>query len=169
MAAAAPARAPRSRVARPLSIRRARKTDVPALVALEIAAFRDYYRPHRLRAPDFLAYLARPATLVLVAESRGGVVGYALGAAPVSGHPRVARLDSIAVARADEGRGTGHRLLHRFMRSARARGCRRMSLEVALPNPRARRLFETAGFRPVRTLVGYYDGAVDAVRLHATL
>ena len=77
--AAVPVRAPASRLPRPLSIRRARKTDVPQLVAVEIAAFRDYYRPHRLRAADFLAYLAKPETLALVAEAPGGVVGYALG------------------------------------------------------------------------------------------
>ena len=151
------------------SIRSARKSDVKALVRVENSSFRDYYRPHRFTEDDFLRYLGKPNTLALVARARRTVVGYALGPAPLAGHPRTARLDSIAVVPAERGRGAGGHLLRRFMRLAKARGCRRVSLEVAVPNVEARRLFEHADFRSTRRLTRYYSSTADAVRLRAAL
>ena len=142
-----------------VSIRSARKGDVHALVRVENSSFHNYYRPHRFTEDDFLRYLG----------NRDTIVGYALGPAPLAGHPRSARLDSIAVVPGERGWGAGSRLLRRFMRAAKARGCRRISLEVAVPNVEARRLFEHADFRPVRTLTRYYSSTADAVRLKAAL
>jgi len=152
-----------------VSIRRARKSDVQALVRVENSSFHNYYRPHRFTEDDFLRYLGKPNTLALVARARNTIVGYALGPAPLARYPRSARLDSIAVVPGERGWGAGSRLLRRFMHGAKARGCRRISLEVAVPNVEARRLFEHADFRPIRTLTRYYGSTADAVRLTAAL
>jgi ribosomal-protein-alanine N-acetyltransferase len=144
-------------------------SDCAELVRLEVESFRDYYRAHRFTAEDFLRYLAKANTLAIVADTGGRLTGYALGPAPLTGHPRSARLDSIAVQPGTRARGLGSRLLARFLRDAKARGCRRVSLEVAVPNEAARRLFDRAGFRTLRTLPGYYGGTIDAVRLRASL
>jgi GNAT superfamily N-acetyltransferase len=50
------------------------------------------------------------------------------------------------------GRGVGRRLMEELLKSARAAGVRRLTLEVLADNTAARRLYEGAGMRVVRNL-----------------
>ena len=144
-------------------------TDIPKLLKIEDASFVGYYRAHRFTEADFARYLGHANVVFLVAHDRDALTGYVVGFAPIAGHPQTARLDSIAVLPGRRGHGAGRQLLQRFMRTASLRGCRRMTLEVAVRNERARQLFEQAGFRPTRRLLQYYGGTADAVRLQAAL
>ena len=152
-----------------VSIRKARFADVDALTDVENRCFRSYYRDHRLAGEDFERYLRDPRTLALVAAADGDVIGYILGHAPVPAHPQTARVDSVAVLKPWRHHGVARRLLRRFLTMSRGRGCRRVYLEVGVPNEGAQTLFEQAQFKRYRRLSRYYGGATDAVRLRRML
>lgn len=52
----------------------------------------------------------------------------------------------LAVAETMQGQGIGTALLQHQIRLARAKGCRRCALDVAITNPRAQALYERLGF-----------------------
>jgi len=66
-------------------------------------------------------------------------------------------LASMAVAPAFRRRGIGGALLRRILQEVEARGCRRCTLEVRVGNRAARKLYDRAGFSPVRQMGDYYD------------
>jgi len=152
-----------------VTIRKGRPADVGALTDIENRCFRAYYRDHRLAEKDFERSLRDPRTLVLVAANDRDVVGYILGQAPVPAHRQTARVDSLAVLKPWRHHGVARRLLQRFLTMSRGRGCRRVYLEVGVPNEEARALFEQAQFQHYRRLKRYYGGATDAVRLRRVL
>lgn len=147
----------------PARIRRATPADLDALVALEQASF-DHDRVSRAQ---FRRHLASPSAAVLVAEARGQVLGAALlffrrGA-------RVARLYSIAIARAARGQGLGANLLQTAEREARARGCAAMKLEVRTDNAPAIALYERRGYQRRARELGFYENGMDAWRYEKPL
>ena len=152
----------------PVTIRKGRPSDVAALSAIEVRCFRSYYRDHRWTAEDFDRLLRDPRTLALVAADRRDVIGYILGQAAAPGHRQTARIDSVALLKGWRGHGVATRLVRRFLATSRRRGCRRIYLEVGVPNRDAKALFAQAQFRPYRRLPGYY-GTADAVRLWKVL
>jgi ribosomal protein S18 acetylase RimI-like enzyme len=62
------------------------------------------------------------------------------------------------------GQGVGHRMMEAFIEQARAAGVRRVTLEVLCDNHPARQVYERAGYRPTRELVGL---RADATKLAA--
>ena len=66
-------------------------------------------------------------------------------------------LASMAVAPAFRRRGIGESLLRRMLQEVEGRGCTRCTLEVRVGNRAARKLYDRAGFRPVRQMGDYYD------------
>ena len=79
-----------------------------------------------------------------------------------------AELLLLAVRSRDQGRGVGKSLLDEFMKDARARGARRLHLEVREGN-HAASLYQRAGFSLVGRRPNYYSGrdgqAFDALTL----
>lgn len=71
----------------------------------------------------------------------------------------------IAVDPALRGKGLGAALLDRFIDDAKARGSRRLFLEMRRGNPAAA-LYEARGFRAVGVRPGYYRGQ-DGARIDA--
>lgn len=65
------------------------------------------------------------------------------------------RVAAMGVAKPFRGRGVGRRMLEGALEEARARGDRRMLLEVFEQNPMAVRLYQAVGFRVIRRLLGY--------------
>jgi ribosomal protein S18 acetylase RimI-like enzyme len=131
-------------------IRPAHADDVAALVALEDEAF-DVHRISRERFARMLHHATRPVrVLVLDGTLRGYVSVLAR-----CGFPE-ARLFSIAVARAARGRGAGRTLLSAAEDAAITLECSSMRLEVDPTNVGAVRLYDSAGWRPVRELPDYY-------------
>ena len=153
----------------PVQIRRATERDVDALERFERAAFVSYYSRHRFSKREFAYYVKSGVTDTYVAIKHGRVLGYVLGSQRRGSHRHVGRLLSIAVASTDRAQGIGTRLLRRFLRAARERGCRRVYLEVALPNVTAINLFVANGFKRVRQLPRYYTSRVHALRMRVVL
>ncbi|MFJ8084885.1 ribosomal protein S18-alanine N-acetyltransferase [Streptomyces sp. NPDC096205] len=96
----------------------------------------------------------------VVAEDGGRIVGYA-GLAASGG---LGDVQTIAVARDQQGTGLGARLLSELLRAATAFECSEVMLECRVDNTRAQRLYERFGFEPIGFRRGYYQpGNVDAL------
>lgn len=149
--------------------REAKPPDVADLVDIERRCFQSYYRPHRFDDKAFHYYLRLPGSITEVALRGGRLVGYVLGIVQHGRLRRIARLYSLAVLAQARGGGIGGRLLRDFMKRARARGARRVRLEVAVRNAAARGLFERAGFRSVARLKDYYGARIDALLMTRNL
>ncbi|MGQ0672271.1 MAG: GNAT family N-acetyltransferase, partial [Hyphomicrobium sp.] len=129
-------------------IRRATPDDVPALAALlaQLFAQEAEFAPDTIAQHRGLAaIIADPRTgTLLLADEDGRAVGMvnllytvstALGA-------RVAILEDMVVDRAARGRGIGERLMREAIATARADGCRRITLLTDGDNAAAHRFYE---------------------------
>jgi ribosomal protein S18 acetylase RimI-like enzyme len=141
--------------------------------ALSRRAFATYSRnPARLVA----SMLEEHGAETVIAELGGTPVGFAvLGFEELARdfgpwkRPVVARLNAIAVQPSAHGRGIGRRLLARVEEMARARGAVSITLNTAVTNRRALRLFEPAGFLGVVTLPNNYARGQSAVAMFKPL
>jgi len=141
--------------------------------ALSRRAFATYSRnPARLVA----SMLEERGAETIVAELGGAPVGFAaLGFQELARdfgpwkRPIIARLNAIAVLPDAHGRGIGRRLLAHAEEIARARGAVSMTLNTAVTNRRALRLFEPAGFLGVMTLPNNYARGQSAVAMFKPL
>lgn len=120
-------------------------------------------------ARSFAEVLALPGTFAFLALAAGQPVGFALGQAL----HREAELLSLGVVPAARRAGLGRQLLEAVKAEAARQGARRLLLEVAEHNQRARRLYQGAGFTRVGQRKNYYQDAegrgVDAVVLALSL
>jgi ribosomal protein S18 acetylase RimI-like enzyme len=81
--------------------------------------------------------------------------GVPVGAALIARRATQSRLAGMAVLPEARRRGVARALVQRLLADAQARGDRRMVLEVIEQNAAAVRLYESAGFRRKRRLVGF--------------
>ncbi|MFD6025423.1 ribosomal protein S18-alanine N-acetyltransferase [Streptomyces griseoluteus] len=101
----------------------------------------------------------------LVAEDDGRLVGYA----GLASSGDLGDVQTIAVARDQQGTGLGARLLTELLRAATAFECAEVMLECRVDNTRAQRLYERFGFAPIGFRRGYYQpGNVDALVMRLT-
>jgi ribosomal-protein-alanine N-acetyltransferase len=145
-----------------VEVRPATAADLPAVWAIETAAFAD---PWSREA--FQALLGMPQVAWTVATtSDGTVVGYCiLLLAGVEGD-----VANIATAPGWRGRGVAHQLLAEACRTARRRGGEALFLEVREGNAPARALYARHGFQPVGRRRAYYrDPVEDALVLRRSL
>ena len=102
-----------------------------------------------------LAQMVRKESVDLVASrvvlQHEAIIGIAL----IARRGWTGRLAAMGIAPAWRGQGVGRWLIRQLIAEARARGERRMLLEVIEQNEPAVRLYSRAGFRPLRRLVGY--------------
>ena len=143
-------------------LRDARPDDLPALLALEAQ-----FPGDRLSARQFRHHLRNPAASLRVLAEGGALLGYTL--VLVRAGTRPARLYSIAVDRAQRGRGLGARLLRDAERRARRAGRTLLRLEVRADNPAAIGLYRAAGYLPIGRRAGYYEDGADALRFEKEL
>jgi len=137
-------------------IRRARRDDVPAIVAMladdSLGAGRE-----QLADPLPLAYWrafdaidSDPRNRLLVAERDGAVVG-TLQLTFLPGLSRVGAerclVENVRIARALRGGGIGHALMEHAIAEARARGCALIELTSNRDRIDAIRFYESLGFR----------------------
>ncbi len=120
--------------------------------------------PRPWSTAQFAASLADPLCFALI-EAEGFLIGRAAAGE--------AELLTLAVAPQARRRGTGARLVQRFLYQARLRGAERAFLEVAEGNAAALALYARAGFAQAGRRRGYYrspDGQVrDALILTRAL
>ncbi len=114
----------------------------------------------------FWGELAQPNRRFLVAEEDGRVVGY--GGIVVAGAD--ADVQTIGVARDQQGRGTGRALLRELRARAVAAGARHLLLEVRADNEPAQHLYRSEGFEQIARRARYYQPEdVDALVLRASI
>lgn len=146
-----------------VEVRAALPSDLPALGRLGalLVSIHHGYDELRFIAPfpdigaayaSFLErQLERPEALILVAEDRDSVAGYAYAAAGGSDFMALrgpaAMLYDLIVDPDRRGRGIGGRLLEAVATSFRSRGAPRIILSTAARNEAAQRLFASAGYR----------------------
>ncbi len=144
-------------------IRPATSADLPRLGRLGALLVDEHHSidtrrflPTRDRTPaDYAHFLVRqiedPKVVVLVADVRGDVIGYAYGA--VEGHDYMALrgpagvLHDLVVEPEFRGRGVGRLLLDAALAALEQRGAPRVVLSTAARSHDAQRLFARAGFR----------------------
>jgi len=101
--------------------------------------------------------------VALIAEDDGRPVGYALASVvpqtPIRGH-----LYDLFVSPAARGRGVGRELIDAVAQQLQQRGVSHLSLDVALANDGARRLYDRLGFRAYEVLM-----AVELDEMHQRL
>lgn len=110
-------------------------------------------------ANGYAAFLGRQAeddrALVLVAENRGSVVGYAYGVLQGTDYMALrgpaAVLHDLIVEPDRRRQGAGRRLLNAMIDAFAERGAPLLVLSTAAKNEAAQRLFEEGGFR--RTMI----------------
>ena len=147
-----------------LIIRRASPHDAGPLGELGISLMQAHYtfdnrrflEPNSSDAAGYAQFLCsqldHDASLVMVAEQRGRIVGYVYAAIePLSWkdlRDECGYIHDLLVTDAARGRGTGEGLLNAAIAWLHERGMPRVVLGTAAQNENARRLFERRGFRP---------------------
>lgn len=136
--------------------------DLPRVLAIEREAFASPWTEENFRHE----IESNPLAWNIIAERDGEPAGFAC-AYLVADELMV---NDIAVEAARRRSGVGRALLRHLLDGARARGCRRATLEVRPTNGPARRLYEAYGFAVVGRRRGYYaDTGEDALLMARAL
>jgi GNAT superfamily N-acetyltransferase len=117
-------------------------------------AFEDYVVEVRVTA-EALAARARVESIDLAASRVAVRGGEPVAVALVARRGWTCRVAAMGVVKPARRTGAGRFVLGRVLDEARARGERRVVLEVVESNRAAVRLYQEAGFRAVRRLVGW--------------
>jgi ribosomal protein S18 acetylase RimI-like enzyme len=130
-------------------VRLAREEDDRALGAIDVATWSSDVTPAPAWPRDrrFFDSGSRPED-VWVAAVDGDVAGYVkLGPAlPLESNRHVLEVKGLAVDPGHHRRGIGRLLMEAAIRTASARGARRLTLRVLAPNTPATALYESCGF-----------------------
>ena len=130
------------------AIRLAERRDAGDMVAIEEAQF-----PEPWTRGMMLDEMANVATRRYTVALEGARIAGYLGVMFIMDELHV---NTLAVRPGDEGRGVATTLLDDAWRDARERSITRATLEVAVSNTRAQRLYHHYGFRPVGVRKNYY-------------
>lgn len=121
-------------------LRPASQADVPAIVAVDRAAFEPFW----WRGQGSTRYRVAASPCFLVAEIADQVVGYTQGEINLP----TAHLNRIAVVPARQGRGIGALLLRGALRTLWGNGAQRVTLNTQSENRPSKRLYRRFGFVP---------------------
>jgi ribosomal-protein-alanine N-acetyltransferase len=138
-------------------VRKMRREDVDAVVAIETEAFSSPWRRE-----TFLELIDRPTAELLVMDlGSREVVGYAVLWCVLD----QGELANVAIAKPMRGRGLGRALLREVLAVARRRGVETVFLEVRESNAPALGLYKRFGFSEVGHRRGYYDHPKEDARI----
>jgi ribosomal protein S18 acetylase RimI-like enzyme len=140
-------------------IRKARGADIDELLRLESLAFKG----DRLSRRSFKRWLRHSGCIFLVREEDGALGGYIL--VILRRGTRLARLYSLAVDPACQGKGIAMGLIERAEQGARDAGALYMRLEVAGNNAAAISLYRKLGYTQFGLYQDYYEDHSDALRM----
>ena len=129
-------------------IREMEERDLPAADALEERCFSVPWAPG-----SFQEILGRDAYHLVVAEEEGKILGLGVLMSVIDSGDVM----DLAVAPEARRKGIGRALLTELIRTADARGVRRLFLEVREHNEAAIRLYETSGFLRIGVRRDYYE------------
>jgi len=138
-------------------VRKMRREDVDAVVAIETEAFSSPWRRE-----TFMELIDRPtAELFVMVHRDEGVIGYAVLWCVLD----QGELANVAIAARMRGRGLGRALLAEVLAVAKSRGVESVFLEVRESNAPALGLYQEFGFREVGRRRGYYDHPREDARI----
>ncbi len=138
-----------------MTLRPAKKSDVPALIHLEQLCFAPSDYP--LGRSSFYYHLANNLMMVLEDET-GRIVAYGL----VLVHYARAKVYSLCVLPEHRGVGLAEKLLLGMLSILKEKGFKQTELEVKVTNLKAIALYERLGFKPVKTIGAFYKDGADA-------
>lgn len=138
--------------------RRATLRDLPAVRALEAAAFQPY---RRASAASLRRSLTSRRQSVWVLEGPHGIDAFLV----LWHHPHRLRVYDIATRPERQGQGLGSLLMQHAQRLAQTNGCTWLSLEADPKEPGLVPWYEKQGFQKTKRLPGYYKNGNAAIRL----
>ncbi|OPX55539.1 ribosomal-protein-alanine acetyltransferase [Oceanospirillum multiglobuliferum] len=144
-------------------IRIASAHDLKALLQLELLCF----QTDRLSKRSFKHFLAAPSAKLVVAEVDGKIQAYGLLLFRQGTH--LARLYSIAVDPAAQGKGIARQLMAYLEEQATEQGCVYLRLEVRADNQAAIALYQQRGYRKFGQIPEYYEDGALALRMEKRL
>jgi len=142
-----------------MHIRRAKDTDLAALIELESSCF----ATDRISRRSFRRWLKHPDCVFNVAITDEVLTGYALVTLRRGTH--LARLYSLAVAPAARGQGLAAALITKSELDARDAGSVYLRLEVATSNTTAIALYSKLGYTQFGLYEDYYEDHGPALRM----
>jgi len=155
-------------MAKTLKLRRGRRGDLDALVALERELFDNrVFAGHLISRASFRRLLASPSATFIVAETSAQIAGYLL--VLYRANSLAARIYSIGVAARFRRRGLARRLVAAAEKDVVRRGRKAMRLEVRADDRGTIALYELSGYRRIGRALGYYGNRIDALRLEKAL
>jgi len=146
-----------------LTYRKARLSDIPALLNIENACF----DTDRLSERSFKRWVQADTGELLVGTRDDEIVCY--GLILVHRGTRLARLYSLAVAPEMRGQGLASKMLVQLERLAIESGKLYMRLEVSKENSKAIGLYDKMNYRIFGEYTEYYDDHSDALRMQKIL
>ncbi len=141
-----------------MTLRGFRLTDVPFVASIVAEALHEHYDP------SLYASLGAewPDGFLLAADSHEVPVGFLLGVNQVEHEARVLM---FAVERGHRTQGVGTLLMSTFFDRCRARGFRRITLEVRVSNATAIRFYTRYRFSVVDLLRSYYSDGENGYQM----
>ncbi len=143
-------------------IRPAVPEDLDALAHLETV-----FPGDRISRKSFRHLLAHGHAAIWVCDEGQGVVGNIV--VLYRRRSASARVYSLVVDPACQGRGIARALLEATEQAAATKGCITLHLEVRADNEAAIRLYRKAGYLPDGRVDNYYDDGMAAQRLHKVI
>jgi [ribosomal protein S18]-alanine N-acetyltransferase len=142
----------------PAALREFRPADIPDVVQIVSDALREHY--------DAALYQSLsqqwPDGFLVATDGYDRPIGFLLGVNQVE---REARILMFAVDRDHRTRGVGSQLMERFFLRCRARGLRRVTLEVRVSNATAIRFYSRYGYSVTDLLRGYYSDGENGYQM----
>lgn len=151
----------------PPTVRTATPADLDAVLQVEADCFER--EAERFNRRQVRTLLHNPRATVLVAEVDSAIVGWAASLRRRHKSWHSGRIYTVGIRRDARGHGLGRLLTVALLDRFRDAGISRAYLEVRTDNSTALRLYETLGFRPIRTLTAYYGPGADAFSCRAIL
>lgn len=136
-------------------LRPAQRRDVPTLIELETYCFSPADYP--LSRSSFYYHITNNLMMV-IEDAFGKVIAYGL----VLVHYTRSKVYSLCVHPEHRGQGLAEKLLHAMLEMLGSQGFKHTDLEVKVNNHKAIALYERLGFKPLKTIAGFYKDGADA-------
>ncbi len=143
-----------------LTLRGYRRSDLPALFALDLLCFDEPFRFSRAAMRQFAE---SPNAKVVVAESGGMLVGFCIVHIERFEQESVGYITTLDVHPDLRRRGVAPQLIGEAEQQAREAGCGAMLLHVFSGNKEAIRFYERRGYLQVGAHEGFYGMDADAL------
>jgi len=142
----------------PITLREFRPSDLPFVTTIVAEALHEHYDP------SLYGSLAMewPTGFLVAADPSDAPIGFLLGVNQVAGEARVLM---FAVERRLRAQGIGTFLMSTFLERCRARGFRRVTLEVRVSNATAIRFYSRYQFSVVDLLRSYYSDGENGYQM----